>query len=168
MHHTKQTSCEENVSAFKNLKIKTPQHWWTNGKSGFVCVQKTEGGKNSWQPVYFTWIWWCWKYSSLISGVLVASFPMFCLIKKITEGRLNLFCVNNQKVCFWVATKRCRTVNNTKETLPFPLPHNACFYRRNLFNLGIVFFCVCSPKYDWKYSCLWDERLTETLLSCSS
>jgi len=47
MHQMKQTSYEENTSAFKNLKIKTPQQQLTNGKSGFAYVQKIGGGKNA-------------------------------------------------------------------------------------------------------------------------
>lgn len=48
--------------------------------------------------------------------------------KKITERRLNLFCVNNQKGCFQRAAKQFRTVNNTEEE-----PHCSLFYPMRAF-----------------------------------
>lgn len=45
MYQMKQTSYEENTSAFKNLKIKPPQHRWTNGKSGLSMCRKQGEGK---------------------------------------------------------------------------------------------------------------------------
>lgn len=80
----KQTSQEENTSAFENWKINAPPRPSISKLSGslyFSCVQKTGegGGSNS---LCFTCICWCWKYTSLINGILVGSFHMFCVIKK--------------------------------------------------------------------------------------
>lgn len=77
------------LSSTKNL---TPQHPRPPpphptiskliGSLDLSCVQKIGGGRKSRQPVFHLNLVMLKMYTSLINGILVGSFHMFCLIEK--------------------------------------------------------------------------------------